>query len=426
MNDLEEWNDWQDSGEMDFEFPPVRPRKRGRGIKAMLWGLSAFLLVLAVGVIVIGMNNSRRADFSILFDDKSRTVPYNSHAESSYAADLSLPEAPQVSADRNGPQISVTEVSEEEISSVANRAYRNASPSIVCITSYQAGTDYVLNQSGEGSGIVITADGYIATNSHVVDDSKDTGVMITLSDGTQYLGTVIGVDTKTDLAVVKIDAVDLRAAEFADSSRLYVGQEVYALGNPGGAKFSNSLTKGTVSALNRVVSTGYVKYIQTDAAINPGNSGGALINEEGQVIGMNTIKLVGTDYEGMGFAIPSNQVIAIINKLIKYGYVNDRGTLGIEGTNCTLYQSKANNVPQGVVITKIFYDSPLYSHVKEQDIITAINGVTIRNFTEFIDELSAFKPEDEVTLTLFRVPESKERRPYSFQVTVKLMEDRGE
>ena len=116
MNDLEEWNDWQDSGEMDFEFPPVRPRKRGRGIKAMLWGLSAFLLVLAVGVIVIGMNNSRRADFSILFDDKSRTVPYNSHAESSYAADLSLPEAPQVSADRNGPQISVTEVSEEEIS----------------------------------------------------------------------------------------------------------------------------------------------------------------------------------------------------------------------------------------------------------------------------------------------------------------------
>lgn len=408
-------------------YPNTPPPKRKKRTRAFLWSCAVLMLAAAVALIIIGMSYRPR-DITWIFqdDDDDKKIPFNSYEESSYSTKIELPEAPKAAADLNGPQISVSETSHSEVSNAANRAYENASPSIVCITSYKAGTDYALTQSGEGSGIIITDDGYIATNSHVVDDSKETGVMITLSDGTQYLGTVIGIDKKTDLAVIKIDADNLKAAQFFDSDSLYVGQDAYAIGNPGGSKFSNSLTKGTVSALNRIVSTGYVKYIQTDAAINPGNSGGALINEDGQVIGMNTIKLVGTDYEGMGFAIPSNQVIEIINKLIKYGYVNDRGTLGIEGTNCTLYQSRMNNVPQGVVITKINSDSPLSdSEVMEKDIITAINGISITNFTEFIDELSKFKPNDTITLTLFRVPNVRNAKPYSFTVSVQLMDDSG-
>ncbi len=406
--------------------PPV-PHKRGNGIKALLWGTAALMIVAAVVLIVTVMNSPYGRIAFILDSSRDEKIPFNSNSDTSYAADLTLPEAPNVTADLNGPQISALEESHGEIKNVVNAAFQKAAPSIVCITSYKAGTDFALTQSGEGSGIIITADGYIATNSHVVDDSKKTGVMITLSSGTQHLGTVIGIDKKTDLAVLKIDAQNLTPAEFANSDGLYVGQEAYAIGNPGGSKFSNSLTKGTVSALNRIVSAGYVKYIQTDAAINPGNSGGALINEEGQVIGMNTIKLVGTDYEGMGFAIPSNQVIEIINKLIKYGYVNDRGTLGIEGQNCTLYQSKTNNVPQGVVITKINTESPLYTtQVREKDIITAINGIAVKDFSTFIDELSKFHPDDEVTLTLFRVPAEKNTKPYSFDVSIRLMKDTGE
>ncbi len=413
----------------NYSFQPdynnITPRKRGRGTKAILWFTAAFMLVMAIGIIVIGMTNSD-GDFSIIFDNSSDDdkVPFNRNSNSSYAVDTDLADAPSVTADPNGPQISIHESSKNDIFNNANRAYEKAAPSIVCITSYEAGKDYILNKNGVGSGIIITTDGYIATNSHVVDDRKDTGVMITLTNGEQYLGTIIGIDKKTDLAVIKIDADNLTPAVFADSNALYVGQDAYAIGNPGGAKYSNSLTKGTISALNRVLSDGYVKYIQTDAAINPGNSGGALIDDEGSVIGMNTIKIVGTNYEGMGFAIPSDQVIDIINKLIKYGYVNDRGTLRIEGTNCTLYQSKTKNIPQGIIITKISSESPLYTTgVKEKDIITAINGTVVKDFTGFVDEMNTFKPGDEVTLTIFRVPEDNKIEPFSFDVTVTLIPD---
>ena len=417
------------SGSYNYSFQPdytnITPRKRGRGIKAALWFAAAFMLVTAVSIIVIGMAG-QKDNFSVILksssdDDK---IPFNRNSNSSYAAETELDEAPSASADINGPQISITETSQKDIFNNANRAYEKAAPSIVCITSYEAGKDYVLNTNGVGSGIIITSDGYIATNSHVVGDDKNTGVMITLTNGEQYLGAIIGIDKKTDLAVIKINADDLVPAVFADSKTLYVGQDAYAIGNPGGEKYSNSLTKGTISALNRVLSDGYVKYIQTDAAINPGNSGGALIDEDGCVIGMNTVKIVGTNYEGMGFAIPSSQVIDIINKLIKYGYVNDRGTLRIEGTNCTLYQSKIKNIPQGIIITKIMPESPLYSTgVKEKDMITAINGTVIKDFTSFIDELSTFKPGDEVTLTIFRVPEDNRYSPFSFDITISLIPD---
>lgn len=407
-------------------YPPQngngKPPKKNSGLKIALLCVSSVLAVVSAALIMFIVQSGVEGN-NVFTGEDSQVTP-----ESSYGTASQLPDAPDVSADENGPQISTQETSESQTASIANTAYTKMSPSVVCITSYEAGQDYTLTESGEGSGIIITEDGYIATNSHVVNDSKDTGVMITLSTGEQYLGTVIGIDVKTDLAVIKISAENLDAADFADSDKLVVGQEVYAIGNPGGSAFSNSLTVGTVSAVNRMLSSNsYVKYIQTDAAINPGNSGGALVNEYGQVIGINTAKIVGTDYEGMGFAIPSNTVTEIINKLIKYGYVNDRGTLGIEGTTCTLYSSKANNIPQGMIITNISSESSLYtSQAKVNDIITAVNGTEIKSSADFIDQLRDYKPGDTITLTIFRTKENTNGQPYSYEVQATLIKDTGE
>lgn len=422
-------NGYYDS-RFDSYMPPSKPPKN-KGFKTLMWCVCAVLGIIGAAVIMFAIDSggSRR----IWLDESSDTSGYNAprrNSGSDYVTESSIADAPDVSADENGPQISTQEAksSGEVSTNQVNKAYEKASKSVVCITSYEAGSDYTITESGEGSGIIITSDGYVATNSHVVNDSKTTGVMVTLSDGKQYLGTIIGIDKKTDLAVIKINASDLTAAEFANSDDLFVGDSAYAIGNPGGSAYANSLTVGTVSAVNRVLSTnGYVRYIQTDAAINPGNSGGALINSDGFVIGMNTAKLVATDYEGMGFAIPSNTLVEIVNKIIKYGYVNDRGTIGIEGSTSTLYNSKMNNTPQGMIISKINSDSPLNTtQAKAGDIVTALNGQEIKSVMEFIDALKEYHPGDKVTLTLFRASNGSQATSTTFDVEVVLKADTGE
>ncbi len=410
--------------EEDFLFPPYTELKRPKRMlffKAVLWGISVLLVSMAIFFayyMIVSLQPAQKKNSS------SERIPYNK-TTASYAEEYSLPDAPEASADPDGPQITLLEESDGATENAATKAYRKAVTSVVCITSYQSGSDYVLNKIGDGSGIILSENGYIATNSHVLNDSVSTGVMVTTYDGTQYLGTIIGVDKKTDIAVLKIDAENLTPAEFSDSGQLFVGQEVYALGSPGGSNFSNSLTTGCISAVNRILLTnGYVRYIQTDTAINPGNSGGPLINEHGRVIGMNTSKIVSTNYEGMGFSIPSNKVVEIVNKLIRYGYINDRATIGIEGTTCNLYESKLKNVPQGMVITKIEADSPLRGvNVQEQDLITAINGVRIKSAYEFIDELGKYRPGDTVSLSIFRAAKNANQLPKRFNVELQLLDD---
>lgn len=405
-----------------YGMPPRKPK--GSGGKIFLWCLCSAVVIIIAGVLIFTVSSGFTET-----QTEEKEPSGGSTVEFSYGESSDIIKAPDANANPDGPQISATETPEgqSENTQTAAKVYDKAAKSIVCITSYDQDGDYISSAEGEGSGIIATEDGYIFTNSHVVDDSKKTGVMVTLADNTQYLGTIIGIDIKTDIAVIKIDADDLVPAEFADSDKVKVGQEAFAIGNPGGSAFSNSLTKGAVSALNRILSgSGYIKYIQTDAAINPGNSGGALINEHGQVIGMNTAKLVATDYEGMGFAIPSNSVVEIANKLIRYGYVNDRGTLSIEGKDCTLYMSKTNNVPQGMMITKINKDSPLSStDAKENDIITAVNDQTVTSSAELIDELKKYKPGDEVTLKLYRPVKNSKSKGYTFEVKIKLKADTG-
>ena len=162
---------------------------------------------------------------------------------------------------------------------------------------------------GTGTGIIATEDGYIITNSHVILDSKSVPVQVKTNDGTFHDAVVVGYDKTTDLAVLKIDGTGYTPAEFGNSDELVMGQAVLAIGNPGGEQFSGSLTSGIISGLDRSVdeySSNGMTYIQTDAAINPGNSGGPLVNMYGQVIGINSAKIVSEQYEGMGFAIPTS------------------------------------------------------------------------------------------------------------------------
>ncbi len=402
---------------------PPQPPKGSKGKIALICCILAVVLT-AAGILIFVVGSGVRSSA-----DKEDVPPDGSRVESSFGASSDIKDAPSAEANPDGPQLSATETPEYSSSetTVATQVYQKASDSVVCITSYDQNGDYITSAEGEGSGIILTEDGYIATNSHVVNDSKKTGVMVSLRDDRQYLGTIIGIDKKTDLAVIKIDEKGLKPAEFADSDKLTIGELSFALGNPGGSEFANSLTKGTVSALNRVLSGSiHTKYIQTDAAINPGNSGGALLNEFGQVIGMNTAKLVATDYEGMGFAIPSNTVLEIVNKIIKYGYVNDRGTIGIEGKTCDLYMSKVNNVPQGMLITKIDKSGPVAeTNAKANDIITEINGVEVKSTYDVIDELKKYRPNDKISIKLFRPAKDKQSKAYSFDISIRLKADTG-
>ena len=287
-------------------------------------------------------------------------------------------------------------------------AYNAVTDSVVSITCYE---DKITLEDediiGEGTGTLISSDGYIVTNSHVIGDTKAYKINVTLNNGDEYGAKIVGYDSRTDLAVLKIDAKNLSYAEFSDSSLVEVGQDIVAIGNPGGASFQNSLTKGIVSAVERELELGAnVTYIQIDAAINPGNSGGPLCNIYGQVIGINTAKISAEEYEGMGFAIPSNKVAQIANDLIHYGYVKDRVRLGLMGREVDEEMIYNYNVPYGVLITEISEGGPLdNTDIELFDIITEINGVEVSSFQEVFSELEKYKPNEKVTLTLYRLEE---------------------
>ena len=205
------------------------------------------------------------------------------------------------------------------------RAARAVGPAVVGITNKAVARDWFNNQfeieQGVGSGVIFRADGYIVTNNHVIAGAKE--IIVSLADGRSVSGELIGTDEITDLAVVKIDADNLTAAEFGDSDDIMVGEPAIAIGNPLGLEFQGSVPAGVISALNRTLNLNdrQFKLIQTDAAINPGNSGGALVNADGLVIGINSAKLAANGVEGMGFAIPINTVRDIVAELMEKGRV---------------------------------------------------------------------------------------------------------
>ena len=298
------------------------------------------------------------------------------------------------------------------------QAAQKVIPSVVCIQNYQTtnqgyyffgGSGDESSLAGEGSGIIISEDGYIVTNQHVVANATKLGVIT--SDGSSYEATLVGEDTQTDLAVVKIEAEGLTAAEFADSGDLQVGDEVMAVGNPGGLQLSSSVTFGYVSALDRPVTsdeTGYtINCIQTDAAINPGNSGGALVDMNGRVVGINSSKIVDTEYEGLGFAIPSDTVQPIVTDLMEHGYVKDRPMLGITGWFMNAFNAAMNGVPSGWVVEEVVTENATRSGLQAQDVITAIDDTQIVSETTIANYIANKKPGDTVKLTVYRYSTGK-------------------
>lgn len=308
----------------------------------------------------------------------------------------------------------------------AQKAYSRVEDSVVDVVLYDGEIGNDDDVDGSGSGMIVSEDGYIVTNSHVINNSNEYSVEVITSDGTSYKAAIVGFDTRTDIAVLKINASGLSPVEFVNSDQIKVGQDALAVGSPGGVEYSSSLTRGAVSALNRTISSNkLVSYIQTDAAINPGNSGGPLLNIAGQVMGITTIKIVNTEYEGMGFAIPSNTVIEIVNDLIGQGYVSNRVRLGIVG-RASSDSISISDVPDGIIILEFSEDSPFEgTDAKVNDIITAVNGEKIGDFSDLFAELAKYEPGDEVTISLYR-PATSTKKSQSFDVKVTLIADNGE
>ena len=305
--------------------------------------------------------------------------------------------------------------------------YEKVSPAIVGVitSNKEMGLG---NAVGQGTGIVMTSDGYILTNAHVIGFSKNNNVTIAL-DEKEYAAKIIGFDARVDIAVLKIDAKNLKKAEFGNSDDIRVGEDVIAIGNPFGMDLSKSLTKGVVSATGRNLEKknkkNAVKFIQLDAALNHGNSGGAVVNMNGQVVGISSIKIadITKSPEGLGFAIPINLALEVANKIIKNGYSTGNVKLGISAQGITRWESQCYDVPPGVLITSISKDSNLQSSgVKVGDIITKIDGVTILNTENLKEELMEHKPGDVITLTIFR-QSYKNRDGSSIEVKVTLLED---
>ena len=283
--------------------------------------------------------------------------------------------------------------------------------------------------SGEGSGIIVDSDGYIITNSHVIGDSKKYDISVITEDGTAYEAKVLGYDTRSDLAVLKIDAKGLTACEFGDSTKLVPGDYVVAIGNPGGLQFAGSVTDGIVSGINRIIdssdtdSTSAMRYIQTNAVVNPGNSGGALVNVYGQVVGVNTSKISADYYEAMSFAVPSSTVEEVIDDLIDYGYVQGRVKLGI---TCVTIPStyESQGIPAGLQIYEINSESDMNGKVQPYDIITHCDGKRVTTLLQLQDVMFEKKPGDTIKLGLYRPARASEASK-EYTVTVKLLEDTG-
>lgn len=265
---------------------------------------------------------------------------------------------------------------------------------------------------GEGSGIIISKDGYIMTNYHVVSSadpksglSKNTELQVFLPDGRESKATFIGGDSKTDLAVIKIGLDDLPVAELGDSSEVEVGELAVAIGNPLGMEFAGSVTVGVISALNRTVAMEdkTLNLIQTDAAINSGNSGGALLNSRGQVIGINSAKISASGVEGLGFAIPMNDAKPVIEQLLEHGYVRGRPFIGISGREINASMSSYYNIPQGLFITDVTIGSGAeQAGIQVRDVLVEMDGVSIKTVDDLEKVKEKHKPGDEVSVTVIR------------------------
>lgn len=416
-------------------YPPMPPRPPKKKVNAGLIALIVVLCVLLVGsmagfFVYFVTENSKKQDdnssnsYSFTMPNygynipstEPTTAPVSEHKESDYSD--------KADANYKGVVLeSKPKDADSNKSYTAESAYNKVVDSVVGIVGYTDKITTVENSATQGSGIILTSDGYVVTNAHVIGNSKTTYLLqVVTSDGKSYNAGVVGYDSRTDIAVLKMDdAKDLKAAAFGNSENIELGEDIIVVGNPGGLDYQNSITKGIVSAVDRKMSsTSLVKYIQTDAAINPGNSGGPIVNLYGQVVGIATAKIVSEKYEGMGFAIPSATAKDIIDTLMKKGYVEGRVKIGITGSNISSDVASAYGIPMGIMVDEISKDGPCYgTELKTDDIITGVDDKEIQSFSDIYEILETHKPGDKIVIKYYRMSDQS-----TGEVEVTLAEDK--
>lgn len=335
------------------------------------------------------------------------------HADKDADSAIVIPAPEGTQTDDVSVAITTTEGQELSLQEI----YQKVIPSVVSI----------INQtySGEvtGTGIVMSADGYIITNYHVISESASLEVL--LQDDTTYQATLIGSDETSDLAVLKIDATGLTPAEFGDSDTLQVGDQVVAIGDPLGTQLRGTMTDGIISAINRDLTYDgrSMTLLQTNAALNSGNSGGPLVNMSGQVIGINTMKVSSSyttaDVEGLGFAIPISIAKEIVDELLQKGYVAGRPAIGITAESVPMTAQAYYRLPAGVYVQSVNESSDAYQKgIRSGDIITSINDTQVSSVEDLNTVKGQFQAGDSVTLIIYRGGKY-------YQVDVTLMDASG-
>ena len=368
-------------------FVPKRKNKKSFSVATVV--LSVVLSILA------GAGSAFGVFYALNINEKENNTSTNSQVEST-------------------PTTNTTIVVDKTASNIIEAVTEKSGPSVVGISTTAAVTNFfggVSDATDEGSGIIYSTDGYIITNYHVIEgavESRNSSISVYLSSDPDEAisASVIGYNIASDLAVIKINKTGLPAIALGDSDKLKVGQYAVAIGSPGGMEFMNSVSYGIISGLNRSLSTGTgesMTLIQTDAAINPGNSGGALLDGEGNLIGVNSAKLVDTSFEGMGFAIPVNTVKEICDKII--AKQNDPSPyVGIEiNQQYTAEILKRLGYPEGAVVNRVIAGGPAEeSGLMRGDIITEFNGKTISSYTDLENAISSCNAGDSVTIKIYR------------------------
>ena len=401
-----------------FEEPK---RNRGGGWK---YAIVALVSLLVGALIMVAFAPSLLAMFggSLTGEQGGQATPTATAAPTDTPqADLGS-EAPSI--DQSNPVVDIN---------------KNVGPAVVLVSNRAKGLDknkgIVSQEQGSGSGVVVSKDGYIVTNNHVIEDADE--VYVTFVGGQTIQAQVVGADSRSDLAVLQVDPskVDnFTVAALGDSDQVEVGDLAVAIGNPMGSELAGTVTVGYISGLHREVVLDGVSFslIQTDASINPGNSGGALVNSKGEVIGINSAKsyLAGYDTsgnpissDGIGFAIPINDAKPIINEIISNGYISRPG-IGIQGVAIG-EEYEASGVPSGIMVREFSDDSSAAKKAGLQiyDIITEINGKKISAFKDMWDELDNYKPGDEVELTVWRQTGDNKSDTLKIKVTLQELKE---
>lgn len=382
--------------------PPPAPEKKKKS------GMSALLVLIAVAAaLVVGLVAVFAMDYAYI-GIKDGALQIVVGPEASERANMQSGATDREPGGEVDPFLGLNPAPETEIKPpvegeelTIGQIAEYCSPSVVGIVT-QVMSNFTEAGEGSGSGIIMSADGYIVTNAHVVENARSISVL--LADGTTHEASVVGRDTDSDIAVIKIDAKDLPVATFADSSTVRVGDPVVAIGNPYGMELFGTVTNGIISAVNREITVDEQTFIllQTNADINHGNSGGPLFNMYGQVIGINSLKLSDAYADGLGFAIPTAVFKPIVDELIQYGYIAGKPGIGVEGQLLTDIYTDYYGIPAGFMISAFRAMEPMQAGLRKGDIITEFAGESFSTMAELNKLKDKYKAGDEVELTVYR------------------------